>query len=351
MRKIYFPGLDGIRAIACIMVFFGHFNGAFGIRTLLPEHLIGSNGVTCFFTLSGFLITSLLLQEKRATGKINRANFYLRRILRIWPLYFLIIAIGWLTFPYVQGTDERPAYFLYYLFFAGNYAFAAMRGIWIINPLWSVAVEEQFYSFWPAVVDSPKVLRSCGVILATFLVIKFVARDSSEGFYYFIRYTRIDCMAIGGIIACLKFRDSALLRPLLHPLVQWTCWGLFAYAIFRPLHLFSFVDDEVFSAITAILILNVATNPRTVLTLENPVLKYLGRISYGIYAYNLPVLYLWLVCIPGEKTRMLPQWTYTLPFLLLGINVLVAHLSYHLFEKRFLKVRVRFGHLSSPMVT
>ncbi len=349
MRKIYFPGLDGIRAIACTMVFFGHFSSSFGIETNIAENSILNNGVTCFFTLSGFLITSLLLQEKKGTGRINLGNFYLRRILRIWPLYFLIIAIGWIAWPYVHTPGEQQNYFLYYLFFLGNYAYASMRCIWIINPLWSVAVEEQFYAFWPLLVERSRVLQRCLVFLAAFLLIKIIAWHSDQAYYYFLRHTRIDCMAIGAILGCLNFHKSAILRPLFHPITQAICWGLFVFSLFRPLHFRSFVDDECFSVIVGILILNVSCNPRTLVTLENRVLRYIGRISYGIYAYNIPVLVAWQYLVPAERTKMISP--YLLTVLVFGVNILIAHLSFHFFEKWFLKVRARFGPVSTAVAT
>jgi peptidoglycan/LPS O-acetylase OafA/YrhL len=351
MRKIYFPGLNGIRAIACMMIFYGHFNTSFHIHSEQSQHTILTNGVTCFFALSGFLITSLLLQEKKWTGRIHLGNFYLRRMLRIWPLYFLIILIGWFAHPLVAIPGERTSYFLYYLFFLGNFAFIARRCIWIINPLWSVAVEEQFYAFWPLVMDSSRVLRSCLVFLFTFLLVKIVARYSGTGFYYFLSLTRFDCMAIGGILAGLNFRQWPGLKLLYHPLVQCTCWALFALSFFRPLHLASFIDDECFALLVGILILNVGTNTRTLLTLENPALNYLGRISYGMYAYNMPVLYCWHYFIPADRIAQLPLLSYGTPLLVLSINIFVAHCSYHYFEKWFLKAKLKLGHMSSAMAT
>jgi len=349
MKKIYFPGLNGIRAIACMMVFAGHFNTSFSIRTGTAGESMLANGVTCFFTLSGFLITSLLLNEKRSTGKINLPNFYLRRILRIWPLYFLILVIGWFALPYVQVPGEQTSYFLFYLFFLGNFAFNMTHCIWIVNPLWSVAVEEQFYAFWPLIVEKRRVLLACLTFLGTFLLVKVVAKYSGgDGLYYLLNLTRFDCMAIGGVIACLNFRQSRVLKPLLHPVAQWLAWGLFVLWFFRPLRVFSFIDNETFAILAGVLILNVSSNPRTVLTLENPVLNYLGKISYGLYAYNMPVLYLWHYFIPVQTMEQLPLWNFTLPFIVLGVNVFVAHCSYHYYEKWFLKVKTRFGHVSGP---
>jgi peptidoglycan/LPS O-acetylase OafA/YrhL len=350
MRKVYYPGLNGIRAIACMVVFYGHFKISFGLVPSIQPLL--DNGVTCFFVLSGFLITSLLLQEREWSGRISLGNFYLRRIFRIWPLYFLVILIGWFAFPYIQIPGELPTYFSYYLLFLGNYAFVAGRCIWIINPLWSVAVEEQFYAFWPLIMGAKaKILRICVTFLATYLFIKFVARHSNEGYYYFLNQTRFDCMAIGGILASLNHQRSVLLHALRHPIAQCLAWFLFAWSIIHPIHLSSFIDAEFFSCIAGVVILNVATNPQSILTLENPILNQVGKISYGIYAYNLPVLYCWHYFISAETIARIPFASYSLPWIILTLNVGIAYFSYNYYEKWFLKAKDKLGYMRTSLAS
>src|SRR5579859_5013545 len=350
MINKHLPGLNGIRAIACLMVFYGHFNGiiapAYSIAHSGPD--IASLGVTCFFTLSGFLITTLLLQEKTVTGGISIRNFYMRRILRIWPLYFFIILLGVTSFSYYHLPAEKSTYFLFYIFFAGNLAYTLNTCIWIINPLWSVAVEEQFYLFWPFLVKTAKVGKSILLFIAAFLVLKVVARSASTGLLYFLNFTRIDCMGIGGLLAWLNYIKFAPLRLLYTKGCQLFCWAVFAYCIVRPFHLISLFDEEIYSLVAGVIILNVSHNPRTLFTLENGVLNHIGKISYGMYAYNVPLLYAWSYLLPAEKARTIPLLADSLWIILLGLNLLVAHLSYYGFERKFLLLKARFEETPVP---
>ncbi len=163
-ESIHLPGLNGVRFWAAFLVLLDHlelFKPYFGITQFWSEaqsaHL-GRTGVTVFFVLSGFLITYLLLKEKELGG-IGIRNFYVRRILRIWPLYYLIVALCFFVAPYigilqVEGyaeavhNDLAAKLFLFVAMMA-NVAFVLLPTVPFGNVLWSVAVEEQFYLFWP----------------------------------------------------------------------------------------------------------------------------------------------------------------------------------------------------------
>jgi peptidoglycan/LPS O-acetylase OafA/YrhL len=354
MKNIYLPGLNGIRAIACLMVFYDHFYNTLAPGYSMSSHgfiNLGEYGVTCFFTLSGFLITTLLLREKETTGAIHFKSFYMRRILRIWPLYFLIILIGSCYFVVSHLPTEKPSYFLFYIFFIGNLAFTLNKGIWIINPLWSVGVEEQFYAFWPLLINSKKVFRSILVFLAIFLSIKVFAWRFNQTLYYFMQYTRIDCMCIGGILAFLNYKKFPLLRIAFGVIPQLVCWAVFALSFIWRFHLITLFDDDFYSVIVGIIILNVSYNPRPVLIPENRIFNYIGKISYGMYAYNYPILFIWGFFIPREKVMAIPFLPYTLPWVLLSVNILVAHISYFCFEKRFLQIKLRYSFIKNPVIT
>src|SRR5690606_12891158 len=119
----------------------------------------GNLGVNFFFMLSGFLITYLLIKEKEFTGTIHVPNFYVRRILRIWPLYYLCVAVGFIGFALLKKISGAPleenANAWYYLFFAANFdimhTWPEKPDALLLSVLWSVAVEEQFYLTWPLI--------------------------------------------------------------------------------------------------------------------------------------------------------------------------------------------------------
>jgi len=180
-RRFYQPELDGLRFYAFLGVFICHtlpFDGAFYRRFHLPVPWLwgaiaksGAAGVDLFFALSAFLITSILLREREETGGISLRRFYLRRILRIWPLYFLLIAVG-VVLAHTMAKQSLPWYYVAgYLLFVGNWVHAVFgRPESICSPLWTVSIEEQFYLIWPLLM---KMLRRRGMIVAaivTFLL-------------------------------------------------------------------------------------------------------------------------------------------------------------------------------------
>jgi len=158
-RTVYFPGLNGVRAIAALVVVFSHITIAlekfdldpFIFGTLangkLKVTLMSEFGVTMFFVLSGFLITYLLLEEK-SKAKIQIRKFYMRRILRIWPLYYIYLIVALVTL-IVIGIPINGTSLLEYIFFASNIPFIYARPIPLLEHYWSLGVEEQFYLFWP----------------------------------------------------------------------------------------------------------------------------------------------------------------------------------------------------------
>src|ERR1043165_7686953 len=187
ISRIYFPGLNGVRFIAAFLVILDHlelFKSYFQIRSFWSEAFsshLGQFGVTIFFVLSGYLITYLLLLEKKETG-ISIKRFYIRRILRIWPLYFIIMMLGFFVFPHFAFLDI-PTYspvgdnflekFLLFLFFLTNVAFVYFPGVPYANVLWSVAVEEQFYLIWPNVIKKARyVMTALFVCLLLYMFVK-----------------------------------------------------------------------------------------------------------------------------------------------------------------------------------
>ena len=153
-KTIHLKGLNGIRALAALGVLVGHL----GFSTMAPRM------VTIFFALSGFLITYLLLHEKDKTGTVHITKFYVRRALRIWPLYFLFIILA------VLASDKAlDSNFLYYIFFSGNLALVLKATYPYLAHYWSLGVEEQFYLFWPWVMRFSKSI--IGGIMAVFILV------------------------------------------------------------------------------------------------------------------------------------------------------------------------------------
>ena len=371
MKKIHFPGLNGVRFIAALLVIIDHtelFKSYLGLPTLWGNSYssyLGAFGVSIFFVLSGFLITYLLLEEKKE-GPIQIKHFYLRRILRIWPLYYLLVLLGFLVIPYLsyfqvpQYSSEMSDYldrFLLFFGLAANVAFVYFPTVAFANILWSVAVEEQFYLFWPHVVKiKQKLLGVMLFLLFLYLILKFYAGELDPKFEKLVIRTRFSSMIIGGIGAYLLFHQKACIQFLYHRLVQVALLLLFImmgmdWIDFKS---FTWVQDELISLVLCGLIINVASNSQSIIKLENSVFSYLGKLSYGLYVYHLFAVVLVLKGLPA----LLPiqEWSPWISYpVTLGLIFLlttgISHLSYRYFESYFLRKKIRFSTvLSGDMV-
>src|SRR5690606_23311212 len=134
MPRKYFENLDGLRFLLAMVVFFGHSGFGGALQKVIPVNFLdrvigvfstGRLGVSFFFTLSGYLITYLIVEEKEETGNFHLGKFYLRRVLRIWPLYYVVLVFSFFIYPWVKVqlgyADQNPYNFLYHLFFLSNF--------------------------------------------------------------------------------------------------------------------------------------------------------------------------------------------------------------------------------------
>lgn len=371
MKKIQFPGLNGVRFVAAFLVIVDHtelFKSYFGYPTLWSNSYsayLGAFGVSIFFVLSGFLITYLLLEEQQETP-IRIRHFYLRRILRIWPLYYLILVLGFFVIPhmdffqvpiYSRDMGDSLPRLLLFLGLAANVAFVYLPTVPFANVLWSVAVEEQFYLFWPHVVRiKRKLLWIMLALLAGYLALKFYAGSLDRQFELLVIRTRFSAMIIGGIGAYLVFNQKGVIQ-FLHSrvlqvvlLVLFVCMGM-DWIDFKS---FTWIQDELISLVVCGLIINIATNPKSLLSLENRVFAYFGKLSYGLYVYHLFAVVLVLKGIPVViDIQALPDWIgYPLTLgTILGLTTGISYLSYRYFESYFLRKKLRYSAvLSGDMV-
>ena len=371
MKKIQFPGLNGVRFIAALLVIVDHtelFKSYLGYPTLWANSYsayLGAFGVSIFFVLSGFLITYLLLEEQQE-APIRIRHFYYRRILRIWPLYYLIVALGFFVIPHldffqvpIYSSDMGDSLHRLLLFvgLAANVAFVYLPTVPFANVLWSVAVEEQFYLFWPHVVRIKRyLLWIMFLLLGGYLALKFYAGSVDRQFELLVIRTRFSAMIIGGIGAYLVFNQKAVIQFLYHRGVQgvllllFVCMGL----DWIEYHSLAWMQDELISLVVCGLILNIASNPSTLISLENGLFAYLGKLSYGLYVYHLFAVVLVLKGLPViVDLQALPTWMgYSLTLgMILILTIGISHLSYRYFESYFLRKKVRYSAvLSGDMV-
>ena len=318
-NKVYFENLNSIRFIAATLVIINHiehFKNLFHISNHYESiNIVGKLGVVLFFVLSGFLISYLLFKEKEITNTIIIKDFYIRRILRIWPLYFLIIFLTFFILPFlsiltIEGFDRTFVWtdlfyklFLYITFFP-NLVLAIYGIMPFVDITWSIGVEEQFYLIWPIL---NKKIKNKWIIMFSVILIYFIIK---RYIYYlpksvhnivenFWAMTPIDCMAIGGFFALLLYDNHKLvskIRTFLYlKKVQWFILILTIFLISIGYKLEGFYY-EFYAILFGILILNFASNSDKIFSMENRVLNYLGKISYGLYMYQIhnkiPLIYI-----------------------------------------------------------
>ena len=354
--RIYLPGLNGLRAIAALSVVIAHISQRgivdFGLPYLFDLPMAGY-GVTLFFVISGFLITFLLLHEVRNKQTVDIKKFYVRRILRIWPIYYLFIIVSILIFIFLHKTTEVFVKELwFYMFFAANVPFIFQNGISILIHYWSIGVEEQFYLFWPWVVrfSKNKLLKIAIVLFVILFAIKiglWLCFGASSYPYRFLMITRFHCMMIGAIGAILFFQcKTRIINLFSNKFVQLFSWILFAFMGFNVIHIPALIGQEIISFAALSMIMGQVTIKDRLFNLENRFCDFIGKISYGIYVIHPLII---LLLSKGYKNLKVDvDLKYILVYSsVVGATVFTAWLSYTYFEKPFLKLKNKFAVVKS----
>lgn len=373
--KVYFTGLNALRFFAAFLVLASHLellksSNGFENYYYTPTFLeLGGTAVTFFFVLSGFLITYLLFVEKDLTGKISLRQFYLRRILRIWPLYYTVVLAGFFIFPhipYLQNSISAELYVDFYpklilfMLLLPNVSYILFPHTPYISPSWSIGVEEQFYLAWPLLLsrtDKPLrlfiILISGIFILKSGLTIFLKISDSkthelTQDILDIMYFTRFECMIIGSICAYILHRKKEqVLKILYNKYLQMFCYVTIIIFLATGFKIPAF-NHIIYSTLFGIIILNIAANPDSIFKLENKVLNYLGQISFGLYMYHelaIGISIRFLKDLGFNFNNNGPNFLLYVFAILLTIGV--ASLSYYFLEKPFLKLKTRFSKIST----
>ena len=354
-NRLYLPGLNGIRAVAALSVLFGHMWAPFGEWGIgeQPIHIPWPSGpVTTFFVISGFLITYLLMNEIGKTSDVSIGKFYMRRILRIWPLYYGYFVLSLIVVAAFKGEINSAAWF--YGFFSGNISHALGLGIIPLYHFWSLGVEEQYYMWYPWMVKYNKkhILTAVSILC----VMWFGAKLGCYVFlgnglpYRIFAVTQFDCMMLGAAGAIMYYRGTEWFKRLCsNRYVAIVAWILFftsgLWAKYTP----SPISYEVIALISLFVIMaGLLRKP----ILENKVMNYLGKISYGIYVIHPILLYVgtrtigaWL---SGCEALQNQGWWFAIIFIAVtGLTILIAGLSYKYFEMPFLRMKDKFSVVKS----
>ena len=377
----YFPVLDCLRFLASMCVFLAHSVVFFqppGARLYFGNFIedAGYFGVVFFYTLSGFLITYLLMKEKKSTGTIAIKNFYMRRALRIWPLYYGIVFLSFFVFPYLIPGHSAGAMgnwkgsFLLYLLFLPNIAVFTGFSPDTCFHTYTIGYEEQFYIFWPLVIR--KAGRYFGYGLAGLFFLPLILEVIHlwiiahglpvapriayliRSVLSFINYSNMPAFIAGGMAAFLYLEG----REKLLKVVGKKIWGYLLTAVILGLMYFTipgrlgYVNGV--SVIFAFLILHAALSNAGGGRISS-VLARGGKISYGIYIYH-PVVLIFVNSLMIRGHIGSPGWpllTYIIYLIAsLGLLLLTAAASYKYFEQFFLRRKRQFQPLTgSPVVS
>jgi peptidoglycan/LPS O-acetylase OafA/YrhL len=350
----YIPQFDGLRGVAVLSVLVGHS----GFLEALP-HLKNLEytrfGVDLFFVLSGFLITGILLDSKGSDHYFR--NFYARRALRIWPLYYIILFLAFVVTPMlVPSTKPATGTWPAFVFYVQNLALVHRDTYpFGLGATWSLAVEEQFYCTWPFLVFLLR-KRTLAVVSFSLAVISLSLRlffhfqGVAPGFVHFFTFSRLDAISFGTLAAIWLRSSSCTLERWRTRAYQFFALGLTGVVLARILmHRNSTSIGYTFLAFTftGLLGMSLVSDARSSplgRTLSAAWLRYIGKISYGIYLLHYPIFLLWAKFI---RTRDIFASNQVMGNLLgfvgqMLLAFLAASISWHLLEKPILRLKERF---------
>src|SRR5271156_2419720 len=365
------PVLDGLRGIAILTVFFYQYAGGFhktassGVLHALGMLFgFGWSGVDLFFVLSGFLITGILYDTRADAGYYK--NFYARRVLRIFPIYYLFIAVNLLLTP-VLGAHWKLGQlsFLFYMGFPFALVWPELGQAHIsplvrINHLWSVNAEEQFYMIWPWMItklrSSRAILRACivaGTLAVLLRIVICVSGRLSIAWTHDFLLCRMDALALGAAIAILvrgPLQERTLRwAPLVFVLTASVVVGI--CVIRRTVdHSDPVIATGGFSLIAlaygALLLSALRKGTWLEWLLSTRILRIFGKYSYGMYLYDFPLT---VILSPQREFFIARAHSYAigsavfLAFCLI-VNLLIAAASFHLIESPIMRLKSRFKY-------
>jgi peptidoglycan/LPS O-acetylase OafA/YrhL len=365
----YNKTLDGVRGVAILMVIFSHFNYDSLLQkkdmvfepVLSRLNMFGDTGVDLFFLLSGYLITTILLESKAKPVNEYLKNFYARRFLRIFPLYYLILFLLFILLPFFIIYDQAAQKFLENQLFVWLYLsnwpgigidWDSSSSFWL-GHFWSLAVEEQFYLMWPMVVyfsdnKSLKLINTFLILLSVCSVTIF-SFNSDLIFFEWRTVSRGGALCLGSLIAIYSYEKHDFKFITGNPLLFITSLLIYFAALCSPR--LSFFNAHIhyaawfFYAICFVFLINIKKGLLHNI-LSSRILAFLGIISYGLYVYHgvlRPQVYTYIEnFFASYSTGFVLFDLFIYSILVLVLNVIIATISYYCYEKLFLKMKKYF---------
>lgn len=354
MKAAYYsPSLDGLRFMAALMVFYHH---AAPLPFFWRIRSYGWVGVDLFLVLSAFLLTRLLSLEYQQHGTLRIRDFFVRRVLRIWPLYLGYATAICVTSAIWFGQDASTAFgwWLSHMTLTNNVltAFEGFSPIRFSAHLWTIPLEVQAYILLPFVLlaifrkklDRHRIIVAAGLALSVLIFLRFSLFLQGVSFpFTYVLPLRADAFALGVAVALLTSGDS-----LRHPVLAMVAGVLLMGSIMLLPSIYTHGLHQVIvytlTAAGSVLII-VASQARVFResVLSAAPMRYLGKISFGIYVYHLACIKVAEIALASLGIGF-EVWQFLGG---LGLTVLVAGLSYQYFEKPFLRLKTRYTTVSS----
>ena len=358
--KLYFPQLDSIRGISFLAIFCYHAFRFSEVDFPLEKFVVYLYGnlplaIDVFFILSSFLLTYLALSEYKKRGNFSFKNYFTRRILRIWPLYFFILLLAFLVFPFIAnrfGTSLTLPNSLYYIFFIAN--FYTIDHVFFLKFLWTISVEEQFYLFWGFCLrmlhNHLKVITAILFLISAGSSLYSIISHTAS---YYSTLTYLFDFAAGGIAAIWIFTENSFVAWM-KKLSKAAMYLFYSYLVFHFI-LFYFLETNSVGQmhdyislinryififyISAFIIEQMVNACRTKIFAKSRFLILTGKLSYGLYCFH--GITITFVNLLFQHLRLNISIWLLVPIYFL-VNYFIAAVSYRYLELPFLKLKTRW---------
>lgn len=360
----YFKELNALRFIGFVGIFFGHVFFSNDIEIVNSKiysslysygKILGFISIDSFFVLSSFLITWKGLEELKITKKFEFKNFLIRRSLRIWPLYFLVILLGFLIefmkSYYTQDISSLPSFWSFILFILNfdiiknGYEF-----LFFMVFMWSISVEEQFYIFWALVLKwfQNHLLKVSLLIILISIIFRIYFIDDSLNLN-FHTVSALGNFGVGALAAIAAFRNSFLITKIRDfSKTQIVIIYLISLLIFIAIpslqnhDLFIVIQRVLFSFVFAFIILEQTYCQQSIFKLSRiKYFNFFGKISYGLYCYH-GIMITIVLKFSDYFSESLFTSIFIFPTLIFCGTLLFSHLSYKFFESKILKLKTKY---------
>lgn len=364
-KKHYLKGITSIRFFLAMLVVLMHCS-----QNLKGYDIFWANGapvlhkgglaVDYFFTLSGFLLTFLAFAEYKTYHQINIKAFFIRRILRIFPLYYLAVFLGYLMlgvlFPMLKGVNYLAFSISeglpFHLLFLPNWIIARyLDNVGSLYALWSIGVEEQFYLFFPLLCTF-LFKRKLAVYFGVIAIVYFTIYKAIQVYYPtslpivyrdFLFTLKFHFMFLGGFFAILFHNYRQVFQEIFSSkIAQFIILLLLVLTMVTSLSILKY--QLIYGSIFCLFLVSIANNPNSILPYDHKVLKYLGTISFGIYVYHPIVSYPTRYVLESSSTmfEIISAFPILYYVIVSSLAIVVAHFSYQYYELKFLKMKEKY---------